>query len=154
MPSPYNIPKICQYCGKEFMARLDHVRKSGTPFCSKQCATYGTRWKGGKTITKGYVILNKDKTREHRRIMEQVLGRPLLSSEIVHHKNENKADNRPENLEIMTRAQHAAHHIFERRAPSGWSLHYDCCIRCGTTKIRHNAKGLCHSCYQQSRKHR
>lgn len=46
----------------------------------------------------------------HRELMEQHLGRSLGPDEHVHHINENPADNRIENLEIKTPAEHARHH--------------------------------------------
>lgn len=36
--------------------------------------------------------------------------------------------------------------------PHKWSRKYDHCIRCGTTRIKHNGHGLCFACYYRRKK--
>ena len=50
------------------------------------------------------------KVYEHRVIMEQFLNRKLSLNELVHHKDGNKRNNNIENLEIITRGEHASLH--------------------------------------------
>ena len=55
----------------------------------------------------GYVML-------HTILMERLIGRYLNHDEVVHHINHNKADNRMENLMLMTKHEHSSMHMKER----------------------------------------
>lgn len=57
----------------------------------------------------GYVKIRTDTgwVLEHRHVMETTLGRALLAGENVHHKDGNKENNSPENLELWVTYQPA-----------------------------------------------
>ena len=61
---------------------------------------------------KGYHAVSKYNNRvcTHRAVVEEQLGRKLRTDELVHHKNGDITDNRPENLEIVSRSEHMKIH--------------------------------------------
>ena len=73
----------------------------------------------GRIIRDGYVLIwqprhpkadSWGRVREHVLVWEQAHPKELIKpSEVIHHKNGNKADNRLENLEKMTRTEHRFH---------------------------------------------
>ena len=84
---------------------------------SRECvgaARWNWRPNGSKRLettggSVGYISVkhNGEWVLEYRLVMEQHLGRKLQAGEEIHHKNQDKTDNRSENLELF--AGHSAH---------------------------------------------
>jgi hypothetical protein len=51
---------------------------------------------------------------QHRLVMAQILGRPMYIDESVHHRNGDRLDNRPENLELWSRWQPSGQRIVDK----------------------------------------
>jgi hypothetical protein len=119
-------------------------------------------WKGGRVVTPaGYVIVWKPEhvhanargyVHEHRMVMADHLGRALLPGEHVHHRNGDKADNRPENLELLSGSDHRRLHAALQKPgqyPRGWAKLGHGCKECGTTEQPHYSKGMCRRCHHR-----
>lgn len=63
---------------------------------------------------------------EHREVMGAMLGRPLRSDEHVHHRDGDRSNNHPSNLELLTASEHASRHH-----ATGLTMVALTCVRCG-----------------------
>jgi hypothetical protein len=73
--------------------------------------------------------VNGKRRRAHRVIAEKILGRQLTADEHVHHRNHNPLDNSPENLEVMSAAQHISLHGLEKQKYPDMKP----CAKCGVS---------------------
>jgi hypothetical protein len=105
-------PILCAECGTSFRRG-----KPSNRFCSRTCSAKANARKrpGQLRNPAGYILewnpphpnaAKSGYVMQHRRVMAEVMGRPLTKDEVVDHINGVKDDNRPENLRVLTAPQH------------------------------------------------
>jgi len=99
----------CHHCKNPFSISPSRLGKK--KFCTQDCYTLAMTTNNISTHLK-YKRVTVDGVRmhEHRYVMQCHLGRKLLRTEHVHHKNHNTLDNRLENLEVLDIREHAKTH--------------------------------------------
>ena len=131
----------CHLCGRSFQKPAHEVRQHN--FC---CAAHARKWNAGRMAEynrtanplnkPGGVVSSRRKHREklsgqgagkayrkfygrheHRVAAEAMLGRPLRPGEVVHHRDGDKLNNDPMNLEVLP--SQAEHTKTQRRDPQG-----------------------------------
>lgn len=119
MRGVYNrVTCVCEQCGKSFAA--DHARslRSKIRFCSRACMATALQgqnhwnWRGGRSTGSDYVeVFNpsvaRRRQREHVVIAEQALGKQLPKGALVHHFDEDRANNENGNLVICQDRPHS-----------------------------------------------
>ena len=97
-------------CDKHALRMSKHGSLDGSDKRSPNGTGYTNPEGYRQLCIKGVVIL------EHRWVMQQHLGRELLSHESVHHINGVRDDNRIENLELWSKAQPAGQRVEDKIA--------------------------------------
>ena len=111
----------CMNIGHKGLHRGKEIKKGQhlSPNTEFKKGQRGAHTKGGYRNPVGYLWVWQPKHHRANKsgyvlnsviVMEQIIGRPLLDAELVHHSNQIKSDDRPENLKIMNKNQHLSLH--------------------------------------------
>jgi len=115
------VERTCLLCGNKYIAHSWSQK-----YCSKEC--YWKSYPNRIISFHGYILIKKwshpfaskqGYVAEHRLIAESILGRYLTKKEIIHHIDENRSNNDPDNLYLFpNKGQHANYHRFHINNPN------------------------------------
>lgn len=152
--------KTCEICDKEFL--VSPYRAESARFCSRSCKGV---WIGKvrrakakpRISTQGYYyILDKEYHRANKQgyakvadiVAEKHFGVVLKKGQIVHHKDGNKLNDSPDNLEILETTTHNNMHLIESCTKKRIrSLLRKCSIP--FCEQKHQARNLCKYHYKR-----
>jgi len=120
----YGVLLKCKKCNITYFTNDTTIKKRKQLDLCQKCVNSGKNhgmWRGGKLKRQGYILLWKPRCKdsdikgyikEHRYRLSKKLKRRLLKTEIVHHKNCIRSDNRLKNLHLCKNfAEHAKLHM-------------------------------------------
>ena len=124
------LERECQHCNRIYKPKSSNTNKL---YCSWLCYKKGVKGKARKEyrISRGYKYKflpdHPDSSKqgyiaEHRLVCEKKLGRRLKKTEVVHHINDDRGDNSPDNLVVCTRKEHNEIHDSVKNIQSKKSL--------------------------------
>lgn len=108
-------------------------------------------YKGGSIASTGYKIIFVGKEHhladirgyayEHRVVAEKKIGRRLKEGEQVHHIDENKLNNGPENLQVVKSFRHHRHLHGKKNSkhPDEENPMIECACGCGTRFLKYDS---------------
>lgn len=118
----------CAHCAAGVVRAKSRVDGRADIYCSTACRSAHRRSKGLKFLNSGgYVVVGVEagypgarkngrggQITEHRKVMQDFLGRQLAHHESVHHINGVRTDNRIENLELWSTSQPSGQRVADK----------------------------------------
>lgn len=154
------IVRPCEGCGTVFLPPAKSPRQR---FCSRRCIcvalnrginrdpeVIAKRADTRRGSGRGATYIKRDGRHEHRAVAEQNLGRSLLPGEIAHHRDENKRNNAPENIQALaSQAEHARLHGLGRKRPPRATCKVGHALTPENTLITSIGRRRCLSCHRE-----
>ena len=103
-------------CSITFHRPPSYIAARTNCFCSRECHI---AWRTGRYLVDDSELKRRYRTgkrngkyvSEHGLVAQQILGRPLLPDEVVHHLDGNGLNNDPSNLVVLNRGAHTVEHL-------------------------------------------